>query len=138
MFTPHAVGVAIGLSLVSLLWAVVPEFTFLRVHEMRVSGDQVIVTRTIRREVIADWRVTVVGLTDESPSCQTVPGKKENEGWSHYKPKSKGEDVFSVDVWAWDIGCYERLTEGEYRMFVTWTPRDGTPPVTKSTGFTKP
>ena len=103
----------------------------MKVHEMEVIGSDVHVTRTIRPDaVIADWRVTVVRLDKEAPSCQTVPGPEIHQGWSPYSRSEKLPRIFPMDKWVGDEGCWERLEPGPHKMFVTWTPRDGTPPVT--------
>jgi hypothetical protein len=115
-----------------------PDETFLTVHQMRYSDGQVYATRTVHGDVtVADWRVTIVGEDRHAPYCQTVPGTDINEGWSIYNYSEASETSWPLDIWVGDAGCADRLTEGNYTMFVTWTPRDGTPTVHAATKFTR-
>lgn len=125
---------ALGMAFVS--WAVIPERPFLTVHEMQYLDGAVVAERTIRGpRRIADWRVTILNDNDDSPICQTVPGRDLHQGWSDYEPSARGKRSFPLDVWVGDPGCFERLASGQHAMFVTWTPRDGTPTVTAKTTF---
>lgn len=87
---------------------------------------------------IADWSVTVVNERFASPSCQTQPGARINEGFSRYGPRTNLNDPMFLDDWAFDAGCWDRLFPGEHRVFTTWTPRDGGPPVSYVFTFEKP
>lgn len=115
-----------------------PARPFMVVNDMRVVGDTVFIDRTIQKpRRIADWRVTVLNENSDEPFCQTVPGRGPDRGWSVYTP---GDSVKSMllDVWVGDPGCSERLEQGRHMMFVTWTPRDGGPPVTAKAFFDLP
>ena len=115
-----------------------PPPPFMAVTEVTVTGEDVTAEREIFRYVVADWRVTVVSKNADkgAPSCQTIPGYKLHEGWSDYRTSDKATRTMSLDVWVGDTGCAERLTPGDYLMFVTWTPRDGSPPIVNKTEFT--
>jgi hypothetical protein len=130
-----AIGVAAQATLFGV-GALIDEPKYMTVHKMTVLGPDVEVERTIHRKAIADWRVTVVSALREGPSCQTVPGSNRDEGWSLYSP-GHGGAAMSLDLWAGDPGCFDRLDPGDYHMFVTWTPRDGTPPVVARADFKK-
>ena len=116
---------------------------FMTVHRMEYLQGTVHVERTIRvpqntvgeevidRPIIADWRVTGVGEGANSPTCQTVPGPKQHEGWSTYGVTERKQQSFLLDEWVGDPGCADRLTPGDYTMFVTWTPRNGSDPVAR-------
>ena len=136
-YASAAVGcLAIGFTLTV---SVLPEKRFLTVYDMRVVGDTVYAERSINVPyVVADWSVVVVPFDVESPSCKTIPGREVHEGWSPYRSSTRKEMAFKIDEWIWDHGCYERLGDGGHEMFVTWSPRDGSPPVTAYTTFTKP
>lgn len=123
-----------------------PEKPFLTVNSKSVSAEgQVVIDREINVDfVIADWRVTIVesregsdDIESERPVCTTIPGTRLHEGWSDYSRQS-GPVPMSLDVWVGDPGCWDRLPPGEYKEFVTWTPRDGSPPVSHSSVFKKP
>lgn len=127
---------AIGVSVI--IYFVFPPKPFLTIHEMRVVGGDVVASRTVHGpDRVADWRVTVVHDGSDKPSCQTIPGPELHEGWSRYSADQKKERVWPMDVWVGDPGCWERLADGPHDMFVTWTPRDNTPPVTARAQFTK-
>ena len=138
MITPHIAGGAFGAAIVAALWAALPSPAYYKVHDMRVIGSNAVIESTIRRPVVADWRVTVVRSGEDGPSCSTIPGPREHEGWSHYEPRPRTEKTFPVDIWVGDPGCWDRLRPGEHLMYVTWTPRDGTGPVTAQAKFSKP
>ena len=138
MITPNLAGGAFGAAVVAAFWALLPTPAYYKVYDMRVVGDRTIIDSRIRRDVIADWRVTVVRAGEDGPSCSTLPGPDEHQGWSHYAKRPRGETTFPIDVWVGDPGCWDRLGSGAHLMYVTWTPRDGTPPVTASTEFSKP
>lgn len=115
-----------------------PPKPFLEVSSMEFADGRVVATRQINApDTIADWRVTVVSTSGKAPSCATIPGPREHEGWSEYTAQPMGQNDFSLDVWVGDEGCLERLVAGEYNMYVTWTPRDGRSPVTAKSTFTK-
>jgi hypothetical protein len=130
-----AIGVAAQATLFGV-GALIDEPRYMTVHKMAVLGPDVEVERTVHRKAIADWRVTVVSALREGPSCQTVPGPVRDQGWSLYHAGTGGTTM-SVDEWAGDPGCFDRLDPGDYFMFVTWTPRDGTPPVVARADFKK-
>lgn len=133
-FTAILSGLTFGLVAVGI-W---PEAPFLEVEGMDYVGGRVVVTRQINEpNTIADWRVTVVSAEGKAPSCATIPGDLEHEGWSEYTAQPMSENDFSIDVWVGDKGCLERLVAGDYNMYVTWTPRDGRSPVTAKTSFTR-
>ena len=115
-----------------------PQKPFMDVHKMEYSDGQVFAERTVLSPVrIADWRVTVVANGVTAPSCQTVPGMDLHEGWSKYEPGTRNSSM-SLDEWVGDPGCFDRLTPGSHTMFVTWTPRDDSPPVTAKSVITIP
>ena len=110
---------------------------FIEVHDMTVDAGVVHVERSYNSDgpLVADWRVTVVGEGRDDPSCQTVAGPALHQGWSVYEGPYRAIRNFHLDVWTGDPGCLERLDPGAYQMFVTWTPRNGSPPVTAYTEF---
>ena len=85
--------------------------------------------------LIADWRVTVIRTGETPPVCQTIPGREINQGWSIYDWFERRDQDFEMDEWVGETGCEGRLTEGQYIMFVTWTPRGPFEPVTAQTRF---
>lgn len=131
---PEIIGVISSIPVLAILFLVFPQQPFMTVYEIEVIADQVRAERAIHinkgEELVADWAVTVVHESRRSPSCQTIPGPKINEGWSVYSNGFRAERVMPFDVWVGDTGCYNRLAGGEHDMFVTWTPRDGSSPVT--------
>ena len=139
-FTTHALfggGMfAIGFAAVS---AFMPEEPFLTVHSIEMTADGIVTPiRTINHDPnIADWAVTVVGMGEGAPSCGTAPGPEEHQGWSRYAP-GQIVDPMPLDEWVGDPGCWDRLTPGQYVEYTTWTPRDGTDPVTWRREFRKP
>lgn len=121
-----------------LIFLALPDQPFLTVHEMKVVGDQVAVTRSVPEPAgVADWSVVVVGDGVNAPSCQTQAGPHIHEGWSVYSPSPARSVSMHLDQWVGYPGCYEKLTEGRYDMFVTWTPRDGSTIATARTSFVK-
>ena len=110
---------------------------FLIVHDLAYDAGYVTAKRTIVREGVADWRVTIASEDRGAPYCQTIPGQNRDEGWSIYKPAGTAVTTFTLDVWVGDPGCDDRLEPGPHQMFVTWTPRDKTEPVTASIDFVK-
>ena len=121
------------------LGGAVTEPQFMTVESMSFHDGRVYVTSQINANyVIADWQVAVVSSEAEAPSCSTKKGPNLHEGWSAYKVRPMSSVDFSLDVWVNDVGCLERLIASgytEYKMFVTWTPRDGSEPVTAKTEF---
>lgn len=138
-FTQTAIGGGLVFGAVTLLVQSfdVPSYPYMQVYDMEVTGETVTVDRRIERELIADWRVTVVKDKVDGPSCATRPGPEEHEGWSRYVPSERSSRTMSMDIWVGDEGCWERLIPGNYVMHVTWTPRDGSEPVTAREAFTK-
>lgn len=130
-YLTEIIGSVTGLGVAGLIALAWPPQPFLTVHSLEVAGQEVWADRTLNFDgrTIADWRVTIVPLDRESPICQTIPGPDLHEGWSVYDGGQNGLRHWSVDVWVGDEGCQSRLIEAEYDMFVTWTPRDGSPPV---------
>lgn len=131
---PEALAVVTSIPVLAVLWLVMPTPVFMTIHSMEVVGDQVKSERSVHvagsGEVIADWRVTVVREDRRSPSCQTLPGPDLHQGWSAYTDAERKKTTMHMDKWVGDPGCMARLEAGEHDMFVTWTSRDGSPPVT--------
>jgi len=120
------------------LTAILPErLPFMTVHSVEVAGGQVVADREYWRNepTIADWTVTVVSDDGDTPSCSTVTGPELHQGWSKYSGRSRSDSAMHIDVWVNDVGCAARLSEGRYFMSMTWTPRDGTKPVTEQIFF---
>ena len=129
-------GFVVGIA-TAFTQVIAPDPTFLTVHEVSYSAGQITAKRTVNDpHTIADWRVTIVGRNEYAPTCQTVPGNAQNEGWSRYEA-GYSETTMSVDEWVGQAGCYDQLTPGPYDMFVNWTPRDGRPPAYKTLRFVK-
>ena len=130
----------VGMGLALAVNAIIPpigERPFMVVSDMRVTADlQVVAERTIRRDMVADWDVVIVGKTWEAPACRTVPGMQKHEGWSPYLADQERTLSFSMDDWVWDKGCAARLIPGTYKMSVIWKPRDGSRVVEAETVFT--
>lgn len=141
MYLSESLGALTGIGVATLIALSWPEAEFMTVEEMRVVGDEMIVSRSIQGgldgETVADWVVTVVGADRREPTCQTETGRNLHEGWSVYDDGPSQDRVFPIDVWVGDVGCVARLRPGNYSMFVTWTPRDGRKPVTARTTFTR-
>lgn len=142
MFTPSNAITLPALALASFIGAVavIPDAPqpFMTIHSMEYADGHVYVDRTVEEpHRVADWRVTVVSTEEDAPSCQTVAGPELHQGWSDYDA-GRTQNSFTLDVWVGDEGCADRLSDGEYLMFVTWTPRDDTPPVTAKTRMTFP
>ncbi|MEL7281334.1 MAG: hypothetical protein AAGK79_13320 [Pseudomonadota bacterium] len=128
-------GFAIGLAGGVALLPERPQ-PFMTVHSMVYSDGRVHADRTFfAPSRVADWAVTIVSEVDDPPSCNTIKGLGLHQGWSRYSPGRNASD-FSLNEWVNDPGCLERLTPGLYSMYVTWTPRDGSPPVTESAKIT--
>jgi hypothetical protein len=108
----------------------------MRVNLVEYENDLVTADRTINVDkMVADWRVTVVGGGQDAPFCQTIPGAALHHGWSIYRKDDPTESQMHLDDWVGDSGCAERLKSGKYTMFMTWTPRDGSEPVSKIETF---
>lgn len=130
-------GMTVG-ALSGALFVPISERPFMVVHEVSVDGDEVISHRTVNVDVgIADWTVIIVEKDADGPQvCYTQPGPNVNEGWSFYEASSRTLTM-TIDDWAWDAGCAARLELWkDYRMFTTWTPRNGMAPVTHYFDFT--
>lgn len=116
-----------------------PAVPFMEVDSMTFRDGRVYVQSQINVDyVIADWQVAVVSTESDKPSCSTKKGPKIHEGWSPYTEREMSGIDFTLDVWVNDVGCLERLQASgynEYKMFVTWTPRDGSRPVIAKTEF---
>lgn len=143
MYTAQITGAGLGLLTLAATFPVFSiyfEQPFMRVHKMEVEGREVIVDRSYPRSgrTVADWSVVVVRRDGDSPSCVTKHGLELHQGWSVYDGGTGAEEAFPLDFWANDEGCADRLEPGEYEMFVTWTPRDGSDPVTARTEFDWP
>lgn len=109
---------------------------FMRVISVEYSNDIVSAERTIHVERgVADWRVTIVGVDQDAPLCQTIPGAALHHGWSIYRSDDPTLSEMHLDDWVGDIGCAGRLESGNYTMFMTWTPRDGSDPVSEIKTF---
>lgn len=119
------------------LGSVFGEPAFLEVHDLRVVDETVFVERSYNANgtEIADWRVTILGEDQDAPFCQTIAGPEEHQGWSRYYGPDSAERNMHLDIWTGDTGCSSRLTPGRYQMFVTWTPRNGSSPVTAYAEF---
>lgn len=139
--TSIAFGIfAAGVGFVEAVDRLTPIGPYMVVHSVKVDGGgDVTADRTVRRLAIADWRVTIVpdAPNMDAPSCQTIPGQALNEGWSKYSIDA-GERTMPLDAWVGDPGCWGRLPSGTQHHFVTWTPRDGSPPVVWRGTFEKP
>lgn len=112
-----------------------PTRPFMTVHSVTIGDDfRVYSDRTVDYPVIAEWMVAVVPEDQDGPSCRTIPGSKEGEGWNDYVVGRHVTD-WTIDKWVGDPGCESRLEDEKYRMFITWTPHDGTPPASYSLEF---
>ena len=140
MVTPGTVIAAgLGLAMPLVFGAYTQVIPFMKVHRVVFADGQVTAVRTIRRDMRADWVVTIVGVAADDPACRTIPDNDGNVGWSDYKAKwNRQVRTMPLDQWVGDPGCLERLTPGVYPMFVTWTPRDGTRPVSTGTQIVIP
>lgn len=128
--TTIAGGGVIGLVLVFLTEPLaLHNREFMTVHEVSYEGGEVEAVRTFHRDATADWTVTIVPPGQKSPICKTIPGEQMHAGWSDYERGRRVVDKMSLDVWVGDTGCHKRLSDTPYNMWVTWTPRDGTPAV---------
>jgi hypothetical protein len=109
---------------------------FMEVGSVEYSNGIVSAERIIHVDrIVADWRVTIVGVEQDAPLCQTVPGAALHHGWSIYRGNDPIHTEMSLDDWVGDSGCADRLENGEHMMFITWTPRDGSEPVSTITTF---
>lgn len=139
----HSISTLIGASVLAGVGyiATIPVFNskqpFMEVIDVRYEGGKVIAIREVLvAKMVADWRVTVVGERRDAPYCQTTPGIALNKGWSKYERAEPTQQVMELDVWVGDeTGCLDRLTVGNYSMFMTWTPHDGGTPVYSSIQF---
>lgn len=130
-----ALGALVGGSVAP---AIFPARPFMTVHSMTVAGDMVEANRTIHVPTgWADWFVAIAPQNEGPVVCYTIPGESINQGWSRYQQSEAAVQSFPINDWVGDDDCQESLTPGgEYSMFVTWTPRDGSPTVSASTDFT--
>lgn len=88
MYLSQISGGLVGVGMVFGVAASLPEPDFLKVLELEATaqGASVRVVREIKGpSVVADWRVTIVGMDDNAPSCATIPGPRLHEGWSDYR-----------------------------------------------------
>lgn len=136
-----AAGAVVGLIGGDLLISA-PEHEFMTVYGVTSKGPIVYPDRKVHgtrdgKLIIADWRVTIVPAGHENPTCNTIPGPNLHEGWSKYIPGERGGTPLHIDKWVNDPGCWDRLPPGNYSEFVTWTPRDGSTPITWVREFTK-
>jgi len=109
---------------------------FMRVNSIAYENGKIYTDRTIyANRMVADWNVTIVGETRNAPFCKTIAGDGIDQGWSIYSRDKRKTSVLTLDEWVGDDGCADRLTAGQYSMFVTWVPRDGGPPVSATLHF---
>ena len=146
MYSPSTTALAAVGVLSGLLsgWAIIPtpEHEFMTVHSITQMGKMVVPSRTVYgsvdgQAVLADWRVTVVPIGEDAPTCNTIPGPALHEGWSKYDPSAPPKEPMTLDKWVGDPGCWKRLPPGEYFESTTWTPRDGSKAITYRRTFIK-
>lgn len=144
MISPFQLAAAtlVGFVMTAASTVVIPSNKpFMRVNDISYKDGMVFGDRTVYplgdiNVRVADWRVTVVPIGQNSPACQTKPGPDIQQGWSSYKAGELDSEM-SLDAWVGDEGCLARMGDGEHVMFMNWTARDGGKPETHAIKFYK-
>jgi hypothetical protein len=110
---------------------VLPEPAFMHIRELSYADGLVTFDRAVMPPgAVAGWVVQV---------HETVTGARVclGSGSDDYEVDEPRRRVWTLDQFAGDEGCLDRLTPGtEYMMFATWSPMDGQRPVAEQLRFT--
>lgn len=124
--------------------ALTPDKPFMTIDRIEQQGETVYPYRTLHREAKSDFHVTVREIGSSEPVCWTVHGNNAGEGWWEYEfadsPKHSDplDEPMPLDRWVAGGECWVKLIPGrEYSERTTWTPLDGSRPITYERTFTR-
>ena len=105
--------------------AALPDADFMRVSRMEYDAGVIQFERTVSRNQVADWSVTVV----EGDGLDVCHGGG-SAAYTKTEPKSQ---PMPLDVF---VGAACEITPGEtYTIYAHWVPRDGGPTVSRAETF---